>query len=1074
MAFDRKKICKAISLLLVATLTISVFFAYLFYLDLKKTFVTRLSAKASSLVGQQINIGDMSFSILFGINVHDIQIQNPKGFAPGQLLKIKKASFDMNYKELFKGKLHFRNIGLYSPVLTFRKDHEGRLNVSDELRRFLAKKGTLAYSLDEFRILSGMADLNDDIRYRGERINVVLKHLSSSPGTKTSVEGDLMLSGENRVKFDGWVYLKNELKKFRVAVSAEDFRLSPFREMLAGHQIDPKKTRINIRLDAEGDTGHGVKITSGILMKSQGYDFYKKKQLDVNLDAALFYDISSRSATINILKLKVGETPAFWLKGGIKDLPEKPVYDIDMKLERLDLSELNIMRGLKTSGVVSSNVINIKGRLDHPLSDLNGIIEMKEVSVTSEDVDVKNINGRMIFSSTKDITVRAEASAELLKAGGYSLSRPAAVRLSLNAKGRQGNMVLSAGINTSPIEMKTGKEKELSLGTLQVSIDGTLKGNTFSGKSTANSDSIHYNEYFFKKLKCGLEFNYSKGRMAINNSKVAIDSFTSSADLVKIGMPVDKGGLFIEVKNLSVAYPGKKAELQGLDFSLTLNTADKAFSGDTKFSARGGMLQEVKSGKISGSAKFNESEFSFAIPQAEFAGGRMSVSAQGKTFQQPFPVKAEITAEHVDLGILSPAMEKFSGSGYRISGNLESSRFKGTIDSKTSLYGEAAIDLRKFSVVNAKTKRYLLKDALIQSAIVLQGENCAFQASASAGAVTATVSGNANEFLEKKRSISVHGNLKETLAAEIRNSFWDMFPDSLLYAGMDGSISSDIKLDYRKDGVIFFGDLRLKDLMLEGENGEYAVGPVNGVVPFAYGKFGDEKKAIALPSFERSEFSAISRHYADAFAGNDYNRITIGSLQYGFRMLTDLNIWIKQDGGVLNVGRFSANIFKGRLNGSAVIDISDGLHYRAGMILEGLSLTQLCDDIGPIKGYISGKVDGIGIVKGSGADLPELIGRADLWTYATKDEKTKISKEFLQKLGGPSIKSYLGDRPFDKGVLGLYIQKGFLIFRELEISNRNLLGMQDLSVKVAPLSNRIAIDHLMWTIVEAASRGQKK
>ena len=57
--------------------------------------------------------------------------------------------------------------------------------------------------------------------------------------------------------------------------------------------------------------------------------------------------------------------------------------------------------------------------------------------------------------------------------------------------------------------------------------------------------------------------------------------------------------------------------------------------------------------------------------------------------------------------------------------------------------------------------------------------------------------------------------------------------------------------------------------------------------------------------------------------------------------------------------------------------------------------------------------------------------------------------------------------------MSIYIQKGFLIFRELEISNRNILGIQDLSVKVAPLNNRIAIDHLMWTIVEAADRAKK-
>jgi hypothetical protein len=928
--------------------------------------------------------------------------------------------------------------------------------------------------VDELRILSGMADFNSDIRYRGDRINLVLKNLSSSPGTKTSIAGDIMLSGENKINLDGWANLRDEGKKFRISVSAEDFSLSPFMEMLAGYQIDLEKTRMRMRLDAEGDTAHGVKITSGILIKSPGYGFYKKKLLDVNLDAALFYDISARSATINMLTVKVGEASALWLKGRIKDLSEKPAYNFEMKIDSLDLSAFNIVRGFKTSGIVSSNAINIKGIFDYSLPELNGLIKMEGVSVTSDAVDVKNINGRMIFSSAKDIAAKIEASAELLNAGGYSLSRPVVVRLSLNAKGRQRNIVFSAVMNTSPIEMKINKEKDLLLGDLRVSMDGMLKGKTFSGKSTANSESIRLNGYSFKKLKCGLEFNYSKGSIAVNNPKVVTDVFSSSADIVKIGMPGKKDSLLVEAKNLSAAYPAKKAGLQGLDFSVTLNTTGKKIFGDIIFSARGGMFQEVKSGKISGSGKFNEREFSFYMPQAEFAGGRIRVIAQGKTFQEPFPVKAEITAEHIDLGVLSLAADKFSEGGYRISGNLESSSFNGTIDSKISLHGEAAINLQKFSVVNKKTKRYVLKDALIQSAIAFQGRDCAFTAAASAGSVAATVSGTAKEFLGEERSVSIHGQLKETPATEIRNSFWDMFPDSLLYAGVGGSVSSDINIDYRKEEVAFGGDLRLKDFVFKGENNEYSVGPVNGVIPFAYGKFADKNKTVSLPSFERSEFAGLSRQYADEQPGVDYNRITVGSLQYGFRLLEDVNVWIKKDGSILNVGRFSANIFGGRLNGSAVIDLSDGFHYRAGMVLQGLSLTKLCDDIEPIKGYISGKVDGIGLLKGSGAGLQELIGRADLWTYGTKDEKTKISREFLQKIGGPSIKSYLGDRYFDKGVMSLYIQKGFLIFKEMEISNRNIFGIQDLSVKVAPLNNRIAIDDLMWTIVEAANRGQKK
>jgi hypothetical protein len=167
-------------------------------------------------------------------------------------------------------------------------------------------------------------------------------------------------------------------------------------------------------------------------------------------------------------------------------------------------------------------------------------------------------------------------------------------------------------------------------------------------------------------------------------------------------------------------------------------------------------------------------------------------------------------------------------------------------------------------------------------------------------------------------------------------------------------------------------------------------------------------------------------------------------------------------------------MFGGRLSGAAFIDLSPGLNYQAGLIVDAVSLTQLCEDISPIRGYISGKVNGIVAIKGSGAGLAKIIGKADFWTFSDRGETTRISREFLEKIGGPQVRAYLGERRFNKGIMNIYIQNGFLIFRDLEISNRNILGITDLSVKVAPLNNRIAIDHLMWTITEAAQRAKKK
>jgi hypothetical protein len=231
----------------------------------------------------------------------------------------------------------------------------------------------------------------------------------------------------------------------------------------------------------------------------------------------------------------------------------------------------------------------------------------------------------------------------------------------------------------------------------------------------------------------------------------------------------------------------------------------------------------------------------------------------------------------------------------------------------------------------------------MHSEVAFKGLDCEVKTAASAGNVALTISGTARKFMGEDRDVFIQGQLPETHITEIRNSFWDSFPDGLLYADMDGAVSSDFRVTYKKDGINFKGDLRLKDFSIEGENSEYFVGPVNGVIPFAYGAFKEKGVPIQLPAFERSEFNMVSRYYADEYRADGYNKIIIGSLQYGFRLLDDITVWIKQDKGVLNVGRFSANIFGGRLNGSAVVDISDGFHYRAGMILQGLISNRLKD-----------------------------------------------------------------------------------------------------------------------------------
>jgi hypothetical protein len=119
-------------------------------------------------------------------------------------------------------------------------------------------------------------------------------------------------------------------------------------------------------------------------------------------------------------------------------------------------------------------------------------------------------------------------------------------------------------------------------------------------------------------------------------------------------------------------------------------------------------------------------------------------------------------------------------------------------------------------------------------------------------------------------------------------------------------------------------------------------------------------------------------------------------------------------------------------------------------------------------------VDGFVSIYGTDKGLNDLKGLVAVWTRESPEEKMLVSKEFLQKLAGKNIRGmfFQSDRPFDRGEIGAYLEGGFLTFETLDISHTNFLGIRDLSVSVAPVQNKIGLDHLLTTIREAAARGK--
>jgi hypothetical protein len=208
--------------------------------------------------------------------------------------------------------------------------------------------------------------------------------------------------------------------------------------------------------------------------------------------------------------------------------------------------------------------------------------------------------------------------------------------------------------------------------------------------------------------------------------------------------------------------------------------------------------------------------------------------------------------------------------------------------------------------------------------------------------------------------------------------------------------------------------------------------------------------------------------------GQEGETITMGTASFGDLGIDSAKIQIKAAGGVTEITRLDSSLFGGAILGRGFLTAQNGILYRGDMLLNGLSLQQLCKAFPAITGYISGKVDGIVSVQGNGRGLSELSGFTELWARAASDEKMLVSKEFLQRLSGKKLSGFFfsSDRAYDHAGIKASLEKGYLTFNALDISHTNFLGIRDLSVSIAPGQNRIAIDHLLNSIKNAAERGK--
>jgi hypothetical protein len=190
--------------------------------------------------------------------------------------------------------------------------------------------------------------------------------------------------------------------------------------------------------------------------------------------------------------------------------------------------------------------------------------------------------------------------------------------------------------------------------------------------------------------------------------------------------------------------------------------------------------------------------------------------------------------------------------------------------------------------------------------------------------------------------------------------------------------------------------------------------------------------------------------------------------------MVDIRAYAKSGNGLVEISSIRSTLYSGTVMGKGFMFYRGGLNYGADLLINDMSLRQFCSSYPALKGYISGKLDGVVSLYGGKGGIPAMIGFADLWARKGKGEKMLVSKEFLQRLAGRKLRGFFfrDDRPYDNGEISAFLRNGYLTFEKLDLSHRNFLGMKDLNVSVAPVQNKIGLGHLFQTIREAAKRGK--
>ncbi|UPU36436.1 AsmA family protein [Geomonas paludis] len=505
---------------------------------------------------------------------------------------------------------------------------------------------------------------------------------------------------------------------------------------------------------------------------------------------------------------------------------------------------------------------------------------------------------------------------------------------------------------------------------------------------------------------------------------------------------------------------------------------------------QGGMVTAGTEKWLEGSADLssravtmNSKQLGGAVLQASFAkaGGRAQLSgtllggklAAEATFR-PFAAESGVAfkASLQDGSATQAASLLPRSATVRPTGGHFDLRASGTYSGKKGL--ECRFDTKGRGLALAKGGKNALTGASLFLAGSYAGGNLAIgEGLFSPGkGVALRARGQVAAAFTPKRRGTISIALPDTRVEELIDATANLLPPALQEATLKGALAANATLELRDGRQFLEGGIDLRGGSIESPPQKLTVADINGRIPVSLdlsGKSAPQPKESR--EFSRANYQRVLGELRALPSAGE--QLTVGKTVFGTLELGKLTLQLRAAQGLMEIAPLRTTLYDGVMLGTGYLAVREKMTYRADLLVNGVSLKRLCRSIPSVQGYISGRVDGVISVRGMGGGVAGMTGFIDLWAREGGGEKMLVSKEFLQRLAKQKLSGFFlsRDRDYDEAEIKATLQEGDLTFNTLKIVNTNFFGVKDLNVNIAPTQNRIALDHLLESIKEAAVRG---